>query len=74
MWEMAKHSILLFFQGKLFQDYGMVFQKLGMGILLTVVLFLVLALIGAPLWLAAAAAGFAGGLVQPYLFRDLKYR
>ncbi len=74
MWEMAKHSILLFFQGKLFQDYGMVFQKLGMGILLTVVLFLVLALIGAPLWLAAAVAGFAGGLVQPYLFRDLKYR
>ncbi len=74
MWEMAKQSIVLFFQGRLFQDYGMVFQRLGLGILLTTVLFLVMALAGVPLWLAAAVAGFVGGFAQPYLFRDLKYR
>ena len=27
-----------------------------------------------PLWVAAVLAGFLGGVVQPRLFRDLKYR
>ncbi len=74
MWEMAKQSMILFFRGQLFQDYGAVFRMLGLGILFTAVLFLVLVLAGLPPWLAAASAGFAGGFAQPWLFRDLKYR
>ncbi len=73
MWEMAKHSVVLFFQGRLFQDYGAVFRRLAIGVLLTTVVFLLLALPGLPLWVAAAVSGFVGGLLQPYLFRDLKY-
>ncbi|MEZ5934065.1 MAG: hypothetical protein R3F54_19440 [Alphaproteobacteria bacterium] len=74
MLDMAKHSIQLFVQGKLFQNNGEVMQKVAIGAGGTAVLTLVLALIGLPVWLAAIVAGALGGAVQPYLFKDLKYR
>ena len=37
-------------------------------------LLIVLAKIGAPLWLAALVAGLIGGALQPYLFKNLRYR
>ena len=43
------------------------------GIVVTAVLLIVLAKIGAPLWLAALVAALLGGGLQPYLFKDLKY-
>ncbi len=74
MWEMAKNSISLFFQGRLFADPSKVYVQLALGIALTALLLVAAVMFGIPLWLAALAAGLAGGAAQPYLFKDLKYR
>jgi hypothetical protein len=73
MWQMTQNSIALFFRGKLFADPGKVIRRLLIGIVVTAVLLIVLAKIGAPLWLAALVAALLGGGLQPYLFKDLKY-
>jgi hypothetical protein len=73
MWQMTQNSIVLFFRGKLFADPGKVIRQLLIGIVVTAVLLIVLAEIGAPLWLAALVAALLGGGLQPYLFKDLKY-
>lgn len=74
MWEMAQSSMSLFFRGRLFADPAMVARQLAIGIVVTAILLIVIARIGAPLWLAALVAGLAGGALQPYLFKDLRYR
>jgi len=74
VWEMAQSSITLFFQGRLFADPTMVARQLATGAIVTAVLLVVIAKIGAPLWLAALVAGLIGGGLQPYLFKDLRYR
>jgi hypothetical protein len=72
---MAKSSIILFFKGKLFQNPAEVWRQLAIGVALTLAIFLVAAkLLGLGLPLAGALAGFIGGAVQPYLFRNLKFR
>jgi hypothetical protein len=73
MFEMVKSSAVLFFQGKLFKNPNEVYRQLGIGIGLTVVVFLVVAKLTC-LPLAGIIAGLAGGAVQPYLFKDLKFR
>ena len=73
MWSMAQNSILLFFRGKLFAEPGMAMRQLALGVFVTAVVPIVLAEIDAPLWLAALLAGLAGGGLQPYLFKDLRY-
>jgi hypothetical protein len=73
MWQMTQNSIALFFRGKLFAEPGKVIRQLLIGIIVTAVLLIVLAKIGAPLWLAALIAALLGGGLQPYLFKDLKY-
>lgn len=74
MWEMAKTSITLFLRGKLFQDTGQVMRQIAMGVVTTAVVLVGLAVAGVPLWAAALVAGLLGGMMQPYLFKDLKYR
>jgi len=74
MWEMVKSSITLFFQGKLFQNPAMVCRQLATGVALAFVIVFGLAFAGLPMWVCAAAGGFFGGLAQPWLFKDLKYR
>lgn len=71
---MAKNSIVLFFQGKLFANPGKVYLRLAIGVLITSALLIATAVAGAPFWAAAILAGFVGGAVQPYLFKDLRYR
>jgi hypothetical protein len=73
MWQMALNSIVLFFRGKLFADPGKVVQKLLIGIVVTALLLIVVAKVGAPLWVAALVAALIGGALQPYLFKDLRY-
>lgn len=73
MFEMVKNSAVLFFQGKLFQKPEEVYRQLAIGIGITLGVFLFLVnLTGMPL--AAVIAGFVGGALQPYLFKDLKFR
>jgi hypothetical protein len=72
---MVRSSIGLFFRGKLFAEPGKAYIQLMIGILLTAICFLgALKLYAQPYWIAAAIAGFVGGFVQPYLFRNLRYR
>ncbi len=73
MWAMAQNSIVLFFRGKLFAEPGKAMMQLLIGIVVTAVLFVVLAKFGAALWLAALIASLIGGALQPYLFRNLRY-
>ena len=72
MFGMVMDSAKLFFRGKLFQDKSKMMGKLalgaGMGAIVIVVAGQFL-----PLWAAALAGGAVSGLVQPVLFKDLKY-
>ena len=74
MWDMAQNSMALFFRGKLFADPGKVYRQLGIGVLVTAIVLIVVAKLGAPVWIAAVVAGLIGGALQPYLFKDLRYR
>jgi hypothetical protein len=73
MFDMFLNSIVLFFKGKLFQDMGSVVKQALIGITITAVICIVAAKIGAPLWLAFTLGAIVGGLIQPWLFKDLKY-
>jgi hypothetical protein len=74
MWQLARTSIVLFLQGRLFKDPGRVMLQMAIGILFTALIVIGLTRAGVPLILATAAAGFFGGMLQPLLFRNLKYR
>lgn len=82
MWEMAKNSMILFMQGRLFQNSAHVFRQVFFGTIITACILIVVALAltladfgpqNYVIWIAAGVAGFLGGLLQPYLFKDLKY-
>ena len=74
MWAMAQNSIALFFRGKLFAEPRKAFLMIFVGVLVTASLLVMIAKLGAPLWMAAPVAAFVGGGLQPYLFRNLRYR
>lgn len=74
MWAMATSSMILFFKGKLFAEPSKVYRQLAIGVGVTALLLIALAKLGAPLWAAAIVAGLTGGALQPYLFKDLRYR
>ena len=73
MFEMFKDSVTLFLQGRLFQDLSSVIRQVAIGAVAAMVILVVLALLGIPMWLAAAISGLAAGAAQPWLFKDLKY-
>lgn len=74
MWEMGRNSIILFFSGKLFADPKLVHRQMAIAVAATAILLVAAAKIGLPLWAASILAGVAGGGLQPYLFKDLRYR
>jgi hypothetical protein len=74
MFEMAKNSASLFFQGRLFADNKAAYRRIAMGIAATAVIMVLGVLVGLPLWAAALGAGFIGGALQSFLFKSLKYR
>lgn len=73
MWDMFLNSFKLFLKGKLFREPRQVLTKWFIGFALALVLLLVLAKAGVPLWLTIVIASFGAGALQPYLFKDLKY-
>lgn len=74
MFDMVRSSIVLFFQGRLFADPSKVYRQLAIGVIITLTILLAAAFSRVPLWAAAAIAGFAGGVLQPILFKDLRFR
>ena len=73
MWDMFSNSFRLFLKGKLFRDPREVAKKWLTGLIVALVVVVILAYAGVPLWLAVIIASFGAGALQPYLFRDLKY-
>lgn len=74
MWAMTQSSIFLFFRGKLFAEPAKAYRQIAIGVAVTAILLVLLALIGAPVWVASLPAAAIGGSLQPYLFRNLRYR
>lgn len=74
MLEMFMDSATLFMKGKLFQDYKSVFIKMLIGMIVTAVIAIILAKLGTGMWVAIGVASLIGGALQPYLFKDLKYK
>jgi hypothetical protein len=73
MWDMFVNSLRLFLKGKLFREPRAVFRQwlIGFGIACVAVIGIVK--LGAPLWLAVIVVALAAGVLQPYLFKNLKY-
>lgn len=73
MLDMALDSAKLFFTGKLFQNYPLMFRQIfvGSGVGAIVLLFAAQVL---PVWVAALLGGMVAGALQPILFKNLRYR
>ena len=74
MFDMFINSVTLFLQGKLFQDLGKVIQQAVIGIVIAAVLLIIAVKAGLALWLSVVLSSLIAGAIQPYLFKDLKYR
>jgi hypothetical protein len=73
MWPMFTNSLRLFLKGKLFRDPKAVGLRWFAGFAMAFAAVVLLGLLGVPVWLAVVLASLAVGVIQPYLFRDLKY-
>lgn len=74
MWAMAQNSISLFLRGKLFAEPFKAYRQIAIGIIVTALLLVAIAVAGAPVWVASLIGASVGGALQPYLFRNLRYR
>lgn len=72
MFETVLGSARLFFQGKLFKDTPQAMRLLLLGAMVSAVVTVAVALV-LPVWAAGPAGGFAGGLLQPWLYRNIRY-
>ncbi len=66
-------SALLFLRGKLFQNPAQVVRQAALGVVLTALACVVLVKLMGTVWLAVLVSALAGGAIQPWLFRNLKY-
>lgn len=74
MIDAAVGSIRGFLTGKLFANNGKAYGLLALGIGATAAAVVVAAKLGVPLYGTTAIAGFLGGMLQPRLYKTLKYR
>ena len=74
MWSMFVSSLTLFFKGKLFREPRRVAQQSVIGAVIAAMLLVGLTLAGVPLLVALAIAAVVAGALQPYLFKDLKFK
>ena len=72
MFDMMMNSGKLFLAGKLFQDNGHMLRRLFIGVIVGIAVMVGVAQM-APLWAAAIAGGAVSGILQPILFKNLKY-
>jgi hypothetical protein len=73
MWDSFTNAATLFFKGKLFRDFNDVVKRTLIGNAIALVLLVVLAKLGLPLWVVIPVASVVAGALQPWLFKDLKY-
>ena len=72
MFDMFMNSVKLFFAGKLFRDNRDVLVQWLKGFGVCLALLLVLGWFVSPI-VGVVVASVVGGLIQPVLFKDLKY-
>jgi hypothetical protein len=63
----------LFLRGKLFRNPAVFWQKAAVGVSVTAVSCVVLVKLVGALWPAVLVSALLGGVLQPWLFRNLKY-
>jgi len=73
VWDMFSNSLRLFVRGKLFRDPGAVFRQWLIGFGVSLAAFVAFVKLGVPLWIAVTVVSLAAGVLQPYLFKNLKY-
>jgi hypothetical protein len=73
MWEMFSNSLGLFFKGKLFREPGAAFRQWLIGFVVSIAGVVLCVKLGLPMWLAVVIVALAVGLLQPFLFKNLKY-
>lgn len=73
MWDIFSNSLRLFLKGKLFRNPAAVFQQWLIGFSASLVALVVLVKAGLPPWAAIVIVSLAVGVLQPYLFKNLKY-
>lgn len=74
MFDLMTNWLDLFRRDRLLADKSQFYRGLAIGVAVTAALFVVITLLSGNLWIGAAIAGLAGGALQPYLFRNLRYR
>jgi hypothetical protein len=74
MMHLARHAIELLLRGKLFRDAGYFYQRLAIGLSLTVAMTLLASFAIKSLIVVALIGGFLGGAIQPYLFENVRYK
>ena len=74
MWKMFLNALKLFLKGKLFRDPHAVLKKWLIGCVVSLLAVIILAKAGVPLWLTVTIVAFGSGALQPWLFRNLKYK
>jgi hypothetical protein len=73
MWDMVSNSLQLLLKGKLFREPGAAFRQWLIGFVASLIAIVLFVKLGTPLWLAVALVAIASGLLQPFLFKNLKY-
>lgn len=73
MWDMFTNSLKLFLKGKLFREPLSVLRQWLIGFVVALVVLVALAKLGVPLWLSVAVTALLTGVLQPFLFKNLKY-
>lgn len=74
MFSVVIDSMKLFFSGRLFQDYNMVMRNFIFGAICGVAVMIAVYLLIHNTMIAAICGGAVAGLLQPYLFKNLKYK
>lgn len=74
MLDMTRDTIKLLTANKLFHDQNVAFRQTAIGVASTAALLVGLAFLPVPLWISAVVAGFAGGYLMPYLFKDIRFK
>jgi Flp pilus assembly protein TadB len=73
MIDMFLHAVQMFVRGKLFQNPVHVLRQSVIGVVLTALVCIALVKLSGALWLAVLVSALIGGVLQPFLFKNLKY-
>jgi Flp pilus assembly protein TadB len=73
LFDMFFNALRLFLRGKLFRNPEEVLRQYLIGLAVCAACFLLLVVTSAPVWFCVGATALLGGLLQPWLFRNLKY-